>query len=181
MEKRVNIKIGVVFQIPLSDGRKAYAQYVYDDWGNIIRIFNYFTSGDEKPDLDKIDTSDLLFPPIHAGIHFGVRSCGWKVIGKLPATDYIFKGFLSHQEVLPMPKDRKEPVRIQSWTLWDGKKHIPLGEKLPEEYQNYESRAIFAPDHIVERIETGFDMFAYPKKHNRFLTEEEYNKMLKSN
>ena len=181
MEKRKNIKIGVVFQIPLSDGRKAYAQYVYDDWGNIIRIFNYFTSGVEQPSLQKIDTSDLIFPPVHVGLQGAIKQKVWKIIGELPANDYIYKGFLNHSEVLPMPKDRTDPVKIQSWALWNGEKYIELGEKLPKQYHDYESGAIYPQDMIVERIETGFDMFAYPKKHNRFSTEEEVKKKFESN
>jgi hypothetical protein len=181
MTKITNLKIGDLFEIPLSDGRKAYGQFVYENMGSIIRIFDYFTSRDEEADLNKIDTSKLLFPPIHAGIHLALKLKMWKIIGRLPYDDYVFKGFLNYNEVLPLPADRKEPVRIKSWALWDGKKSIPLGEKLPEEYQHYEDVGIYPPDFITKRIETGWDMFQYPKKHNRFLTEEEIKKNMKSN
>ncbi len=179
--KKTSPKIGDVFEIPLSDGRKAYGQYVFQNNGPIIRIFNYFTSGVEQPSLQKIDTSDLIFPPVHVGLHGAIKQKVWKIIGELPTNDYIYKGFLNHSEVLPMPKDRTDPVKIQSWALWNGEKYIELGEKLPKQYDDYESGAIYPPDMIVERIETGFDMFEYPKKYNRFLTEEEVKKKLHSN
>lgn len=179
--RKIESKIGDVFEIPLSDGRKTYGQYVDDNGGNIIRIFNYSTSHNERPDLSRIDKSDLLFPPIHTSIDFAIKNCGWKIVGKLSIDGYVYKGFLNHSEVLPMPKDRRDPIRIKSWALWDGKKWIELGERLSEKYQKYESGAIFPPDLIVKRIETGFNMFEYPKKHNRFLTKEEVEKKLKAN
>jgi len=170
MGRKPIIKLGDVFEIPLSDGRKAYGQYVYSDSGGpIMRIFNYFTLPNEKLDLQAIDTKKLLFPPVYAGIMGAVRAKVWKVIGELPFDDYKFEGFLSEIKEIGTNK-------VKRWFFWDGKTSHDLGCSLPKKYVNFENTAVYPADMIAERIETGFNMFEYPKKHNRFLTKEEIQK-----
>jgi hypothetical protein len=170
---RAIINVGEVFEISLSDGRKSYGQYVFFDKRNgpIIRIFDYFTKGEEVLDISKLDRGKLLFPPVYAGVGGAVKHDGWKVMGSMPVDDYIFLGFLYfNTEIVTKPG---EPVRIANWSLWDGENYIELGEKLPEKYQAFESVGISPARMIEERIETGFNMEEYPKKYNRFLTKEE--------
>jgi hypothetical protein len=172
MGRKPVVSIGDVFEIPLTDGRKAYGQYIYlDKLGPIIRVFDYFTKPKEFVDLNKINISKLLFPPVYAGVGGAVRAGVWKVIGILSTNDYTFSGFIS--EISEIPFNQNEPVRIKKWFFWDGKKFTELGKILPEKYQHYESQAVYPADMIAQRIETGFDMFEYPKKFNRYMTRKE--------
>lgn len=170
MGRKPIVKLGDVFEIPLTDGRKAYGQYVYrESGGPIMRIFDYFTLPGEKPDLQEIDTKKLIFPPVYAGIMGAVRANAWKVIGELPFDDYKFEGFLNF-----IPEIGTNKIKL--WALWDGETSHDLGSSLPKKYVKFETTAVYPADLIVERIETGFNMFDYPKKHNRFLTKEEIRK-----
>jgi Immunity protein 26 len=165
------IKIGDVFEIPLSNGRVYYGQYVDNNKGPIVRIFDYFTDKGEKPDLENIDTSKLLFPPVHVGIKDPIRAKMWNVVGRLPLDNYQFAGYLSNYTEVPTSPE--EGVRVKKWFFWNGEKSIDLGERLPDEYQRYEGGGVYSAGLIVERIETGFDMYAHAKKHNRYLTKDE--------
>src|SRR5260221_13545948 len=96
MKRRPIIKIGDIFEIPLSDGKRAYGQYVYYDkrYGPIVRIFNYFRDKDTLPDIDELMNAPLLFPPLIMGIFATIRESIWKVIGNRKVSDFKYPGFL---------------------------------------------------------------------------------------
>ena len=173
MGRRPLVKVGDVIQIPLSDGRRAYCQFVFEDKenGDIIRVFDFFTKESEILDLKEIDISKLLFLPVYASIYWAVKDRGWKVIGSLPVDDYKFTGFL--YDLPAFPPNPNGGGRVKSWSLWDGEKYVELGEILPKEYQKYESVGVNPAGMIVDRIETGFDSLEYPKKYNRYITRDE--------
>lgn len=176
---KANIKKGDIFEIPLSDGRKTYGQYVDDNNGPIVRVFDHFLKSEEKFYFSKINSNKLLFPPVHVGLKDPIRNSMWKIIGNYKIENYIYNGFLSwHPE---MQTNKEERVRIKKWFLWDGNKYMPLGGKLPEEYMSYESDAVYSAMLIVKRIETGINPFGFTKKHNKFLTEKELDEVYKKN
>lgn len=176
MGRKSIVKIGDVFQIPLSDERKAYGQYVFQDKKNgpIIRVFDYFTKKDEKEDIQKIDTSKLLFLPVYASVYWAVKEHGWTVVGSLSVDDYQFSGFLNFMPSFPPNPDGG--TKVKSWFFWDGEKDIELGGELSKKYLDYESTGVYPADLIAERIETGFNAFEYLKKYNRGITKDELKK-----
>ena len=146
-------RVGVIFEIPLSDGRAAYGQYVIKDkMGPIIQVFNLITR--ERPDLDTIMGSGQMFPPVITGLSAALRTGFWIQIGYKNVERLVYPGFVSTFE-----NEKTGEARI--WFYWDGEKDIKLGAKLPEEYKNMEFLMVWDPHDVVIRIETGEYPFPY--------------------
>ncbi|MDI7278173.1 MAG: Imm26 family immunity protein [Anaerolineae bacterium] len=148
MVRRARLKIGDIVEIPLSDGRRAYAQYVCRDrlMGPMIRVFDLLA--EEGVDIDVLRGAGLLFPPIFTGLYAAVRAELWRVVGRLPVDDFAYPKF-----IWPLYDDKLDQVR--EWSLWDGQKEIPLGRKLPQKYRGLEQLVGWAPEDVAERIRTG--------------------------
>lgn len=149
-KKRVQLKVGDIFEIPLSDGTYAYGQYyVGDKSGHIIRIFNY--RGRNKITPEKAVTYPLLFPPIHVGIRSPFRDGPseklWKKIGHIPITDFVTPIFRS---AIPI-----SPGKYGKWYIVQGDKVEEVGFKLPEKYKKLEQSGVWPADWVNERIENG--------------------------
>jgi immunity protein 26 of polymorphic toxin system len=142
--------IGDVFSIPLSDGRKAYGQYVFWDGtrpaglGSLVRIFDVVRT--EPVSLEELRKAKNLFPPVFVGLGAGLKSRGWKIIGQLPLEGFRF------------PKFRVAPIftkgKRHDWQIWDGEKMEFLGE-LPERLRSLEVKVGWGAAAIEERILTG--------------------------
>lgn len=145
-------KIGDVFEIPLSDGRKAYGQYVRADKDNgpMIRVFDLITRDDVK--IDELISSPTMFPPIIVGLKAAIRTGLWTIIGHSPIKYFESPNFIS-----AMYDSINDRVGI--WYLWDGieSKSVPIGYKLSEEYRELEQLVVWAAEDVVERIETGIN------------------------
>jgi hypothetical protein len=151
-------QIGDLFEIPLSDGRKAIGQYVYFDRKNgpLIRIFNFFAPLDQAVVLDRINTAELLFPPVITGLFAAIRTGIWRIIGHLPVDDFQQPCFVS-----AFYDERSG--NYGTWYLWDGTDYVALGKELPEKYQKLERLVVWHPNNIVMRIETGDNPYEYPR------------------
>ena len=69
---RVRLKVGNILEIPLSDGRRAFGQYVHrDKMGPLLQVFDLITVRDIQ--LDQLQNARPLFPPIYTGIFAAVR------------------------------------------------------------------------------------------------------------
>lgn len=147
------LRIGDVVEIPLSDQRKAYAQYIIRDrMGPIIQVFKYIHI--MRPELDLILNSGALFPPVITGLSAAVKTGFWKKIGSKKVEDICYPGYVS---TLYDQKTGKATI----WYYWDGKKSIRLGPDLPEEYKTKEYLMVWDPHDVVHRIETGEYLFPY--------------------
>jgi hypothetical protein len=86
------VKVGDVIEIPLSDGRSAYAQYVHKDkMGPMIRIFDVLT--DQKIPVEQLRKARLLFPPVITGLLAAIRTGLWKKIGHMPVQEFVYPNF----------------------------------------------------------------------------------------
>ena len=135
----------------MDDGRKAFGQYVYQDkrYGPIIRIFDFIVSSKEKVDSNKLDKSNLRFPPIFmVGLYPVFRTGRWKVLGKSTLEDFTYPGFLT------TAIDYKEKNH-GFWFLIDEKSSTNLGRTLPKKYKKMEFLALYPPEVIEDRIKTG--------------------------
>lgn len=149
------IRIGDVFEIPLSDGRKAFGQYVFrDKMGPIIRIFDRILDKDEKLALASLDSNLLRFPPVITGLFAAIRSGLWKRVGKLPTDTFQYPNFVSRI------KDTGSGLE-SPWFLWKGKDFIALGHHLPSEYRTLERLVVWEPTNLVRRIEIGENPYAH--------------------
>jgi hypothetical protein len=149
------IKIGDVFEIPLSNGHKAFGQLVYKDkqMGPLIQVFDLIIDR-TVDDVQQLKDSEPLFPPVITGINAMVRKGIWKVIGNLPVENFIYPNFI---RTLYDTKTGKAGI----WFLWDGKRVIRVGEKLSDEHKKLEYLVVWSPFDLVERIETGKYPFPY--------------------
>ncbi|RME58482.1 hypothetical protein D6779_06370 [Candidatus Parcubacteria bacterium] len=164
-KKRVSV--GDVFEIPLSDGRKAYGQYVFRDEkeGPLIQVFDLITEGKVQPEqvLERLKMAKPLFPPVITGVFAAVRTGLWKVIGRLPVQEFTYPKFVAAFWDEKTGKAKK-------WFLYDGKKDIPVGPSLPEEYKRLEFLVVWSPYDVMHRIETGEYPYPYGDliRYNKF-------------
>ena len=157
------IRIGDVVEIPLSDKKKAYAQYIVRDrMGPIIQVFAHIDF--VRPELDLVLNSGALFPPIITGLFAAVRTGFWKKIGSKRVEEVRYPGFIS---TLYDQKTGEAAI----WYYWDGEKSIRLGVELPEEYKTKEYLIVWDPHDVVHRIETG----EYPFPYKDLILYNKYN------
>ena len=146
-------QIGDIFSIPLSNGGKAYAQYLhYSKMGPIIQVFDLISASDVA--TDKLLLSKFMFPPVITGLFAAIAGRSWKVIGNHPIKNFVHPKFIS---TLYNQKTGKAGI----WFLWDGEREIKIGSVLPEEYKNLEFLIVWNPMNVVHRIETGEVPFPY--------------------
>ena len=148
------LKVGDVFEIPLSEDRVAYGQYVYFDkkMGPLIRVFDLITSN--KVDVNFLKQRNPLFPPVITGLMAAIRTGLWKVIGHFPVNQFTYPNFVTtfHDQ-----KTGKAGI----WSIWNGEKFITIGPNLPMEYKKLEFLIVWDPHDVVHRIETGEYLFPY--------------------
>jgi hypothetical protein len=154
MMGRKKIKVGDIFEIPLSNDRKAVGQFVYDDKrvGPIVQIFDYFVEISQDIEIGQLEKSKLLFPPVVVGLLAAIRSGSWSIIGNMPPINFSYPKFLSFWSNI-------EPGSVNMWFLWDGKQYTRLGKKLPKEFRNLELVGAWSPNDLSRRIETGENPF----------------------
>ncbi len=149
--KQPRVQVGDVFEIPLSDGKIAYGQYVYRDQRNgpIIQVFE--TTSNTRIGFDQVQGqlihAKLLFPPVATGLFAAIRTGLWRVIGHIPIKDFKYPRFISvfHENYQPM----------SDWFLIELNEDVRIGKRLPEKYKNLELLTVWSPYDIVHRIETG--------------------------
>lgn len=141
------VKVGDIIEIPLSDGRKAYGQYVFKDekQGPLLQVFNLITK--DRPELEVILNSELLFPPVFTGLMAAVHRGLWTVIGYKEVENFIYPNFIAHAH--------DKSVTNAPYYLWDGKEYKLLGKELPEEFNKLEQLVVWNPPMVTERIESG--------------------------
>ena len=154
-------KIGDVFEIPLSDGRKAFGQYLHQSkMGPLIQVFKLVTR--EELSVEEIVQSQLLFPPVITGLFAAVKNGFWKIIGNSSPILTNHPLFVSTE----WTKNGKATY----WYLWDGEREIKIGKELPDEYKTLEFLVVWNPPNVTRRIETGEIPFPYGEiiKNNKF-------------
>ena len=162
------VKIGDVFEIPLSDDRFAYGQYVFSDskMGPLIQVFNLITKN--KIHIEKLGDVKPLFPPIITGLFAAIRTGMWKVIGRQAIKGFVYPNFIS-----TFFDDKTGNARV--WFLWNGKESVRIGSQLPDEYKKLEYLMVWSPQDVVKRIETG----EYPFPYRELIQNNKFNPKMK--
>jgi hypothetical protein len=145
---KTKIKAGDIFEIPLSNGQRAFGQYVFFDkkMGPLVQIFDLIRKEDVY--IDELKHAQLLFPPIITGLMAAINTGLWRVVGHFPVERFVYPGFVS-----TFYDDKTGKIGI--WYLWDGEKSIRIGRELPEEYKKLEFLCVWDPHDVAHRIETG--------------------------
>lgn len=145
-------KVGDVYQIPLPDGRFAFAQYLQwnEEMGCLIRVFDFLL--DHEPEsLAALKLAGEMFPPVFAGLKAAVKADRWKRIGSMPVPNFTFPTFRCTSAT--------KPGTYENWWLWDGGAQRFIG-KLPEELRSLEVEVSWGYELLEERIATGKNLFA---------------------
>lgn len=147
MALRQHIKIGDIYEIPLPDKRYAYAQHVNRnaEYGYLIRVFNQIVTVPMR-DIDQLDESQLLFPPVFVGLRATVSSGRWKRIGNKPVNTFTFPLF--RQTI------GTKPGTYSDWRIWDGVLTKKVGA-LPVSYRSLELECVWGDEGLEERIVAG--------------------------
>ncbi len=158
------VNVGDLFEITLSDKRKAIGHYVHWDekYGPFIQVYDYIRNKEDL-NIEEVINTGYLFPPIITGLKAAVRSGLWSVVGKKPITEFRYPKFLrSHWN------DKTGVVR--NWFLFDGVNTFSLGPVLPEEYKKLEYLVVWSPYDVIYRIETGKIPFPFGEmiRNNKF-------------
>lgn len=187
-KKRVNLKTGDVLLIPLSETEAAIAQLVYHETNQgsvfkpLIRVIKGTFPNDEALiDLDEIDLTDQLFPPICTGVGAAVREGLYKKIGNRPVENFTYPKFISTNYL--------DDGLANIWYLSDDKSTEIIGETLPEQYKSLEYEVVLSPFDVIDRIISGEITFPYgdlikynkftPRHKRRKITKEEKDKFSK--
>ncbi len=122
------VRVGDFFEIPLSNNRKAFGQFVYKELKNgpMIQVYDLIVQEDDPLQIDFLKLTPL-FPPIITGLNAAIREGLWHKIGKYPINSFAYPLFISaHWSNLSK--------QVINWFLWNGENYIELGPELPEKY-----------------------------------------------
>ena len=158
--KRVYIKKGDIFSVPIDEMHVKLFQYIADDLEQlnsaIIRVFKRVYSKEEILDLNEEVKGEVEFYT-HTFVRNGVKLGYWQKAGKtseIGVCDIFFRDSGDYGN----PK-----IKIsEDWHVWKiNQPSIPVG-KLEGDYQKAKIGVVISPDSIVHRMKTGKYDFVYP-------------------
>ena len=151
--KRTILKTGDILLIPLSDSQAALGQIVMLDLRReaplnpLLRVIKGIYEPNDI-DLDKIDFTDELFPPVITGVGAAVKTGLWEKIGNKPVENFTYPRFLSTFW-------NQTTGEAGDWLLIDQYQMLQLGKSVPDDLKSLEFRIVLDPHDVVERILTG--------------------------
>ena len=148
LAKRKKAIFGDYFIISLADGRFAYGQYLHKctHYGQMVQIFADITNS--PIDIQDVDITKMLFPPVFSGLDGAIRDGSWKIIGHADIQNFKYPLFRSGTADLK--------GKIHYWWIWDGTENKEIGGNLPAKYRNLERKIIWGSEILEERIEKGY-------------------------
>lgn len=167
--KNARLKTGDIVQLPLQDETYAIAQIVLLDFKKgaplnpLLRVLDGRYRMEEVVNIDKIDLTNQLFPPVITGVGGAVKHGYWKKIGHRNVENFIYPSFIS-----TIWSETTYEAGI--WYLRNGTRTVILGKNLPEEYKCLEFDIILDPHDVNKRIETGKITYPFGEliRYNRF-------------
>lgn len=151
----MRIKIGNIFKVKLEDGTIRYFQYVGKDKselnGDVIAIFK--RTYPDTPVDPEIIIDDEIECFMHTSVLAGIKLGVWEQYSSLPpqiAEKDIF--FRDSQDIGKYPRQHYVSHRWVIWAMNGERRYVGT---LPEEYYNTDLGGIYAPKHVVYRLETG--------------------------
>lgn len=150
----IRIKKGDVFKVNLADGTIRFFQFIGKDLselnGDVIAIFKtHYTEENISPD---IIVSDVIECFMHTSVRAGVKLELWDRVFSLPTRikgDIVFR---TSQDIGMHPRQHSVS---HHWVVWSMNKERRYVGTLPVEYYNADLGGIYAPKHVISRLETG--------------------------
>ncbi len=148
---------GDIFKVDKKDGNSFFFQYLADDEyclsGNVIRVFDWDSSFDDEPDIEKLLKEKVKFYA-HVSIKRGLNEGNWSKIANCPLDNSPLPSFKHYEAVDFIPGIQ------EGWAVWqvDGKEKY-LGKKISKKYEILTFAAIRPPEKIIQWFEENKDPF----------------------
>ena len=151
----IRIKKGDIFKVKLGNGIIRFFQFIGKDIselnGDVIAIFReHYYKEPTRPEMvldDKIEC--FMHTSVLAGIKLGL----WERVFSLPVTvsekEIVFRTSLDYG-LYP-----RQHVVSYRWVIWSMNSERCYIGTLPKEYYNSDLGGVFAPNHVIDRMETG--------------------------
>ena len=150
-----NIKKGDFFKVELNSGEIRYFQFVDKDKtdlnGDVIRIFSrhYCVGGMESIEEILEDTVECY---MHTSISMGIKLGFWSFYSKGVAPNNLDIFFRTSDDVGLYPNQH---FVSSNWVIWKMNGARQKVGKLPERFHSTDLGGIYAPQHVIYRLEHG--------------------------
>jgi len=161
MAKRLTIKEGDVFEVPLENNTKGYFQFIMLDLtqlnSEVIKVFKKRYEASESPNLEDV-VKDEVQCYAHMVIKFGVKMNLWNKVGNVGLEPNIeapyFRGSNDY--------GNSEIKVSKSWYVWRANEDFVQVGELKGEHVNYDIGSVLATPEIPEIMNTGKSSYFYP-------------------
>lgn len=151
----IRIKIGNVFKVRLPDGTIRYFQFIGKDLselnGDVIAIFKTHFSDDciNEDEIANDEIECFMHTSVLAGIKLGLWERVFSLPIKIKESEIVFR--FSLDSVL------NPGLRCVShkWVVWSMNNERKYVGTLPKNYYNADLGGVYAPIHVISRLETG--------------------------
>ena len=157
--KRIRLKIGDIFEVPLENGTKRYFQFLGLDInqlnGETIRVFAKSYGKDEHPTVEEIVNDDVDFCS-HVFIKNGIRDEVWSKYANSEMLGNVKKiRFMMYNEA--------DDLYPESWYVWGIYfKRYREFKRLPRRFKNAYWGPLFQPSNIICKLTKGRFIPAFP-------------------
>lgn len=169
MAKRISIKPGDIFRLPLMKGTFKYIQFIRVNKEflglDLVRAYSYESNDIIKEEnldyfLENLLTSSIMFYVYVDTIKLGIKLFNWQKVMNSPLEqDFIEPKFLS-RELLDI-----NDLNKYSWFLNSKNKKESLGFTLDNKYHDLPFQSGKNPKIITEIMEIGYDKYNLTKKY----------------
>ncbi len=163
MAKRLTVKEGDVFEVPLEGNKKGYFQFIMLDLtqlnSEVIRIFKNRYEANESPGLESI-IKDEVQCYAHVVVKFGVKMNLWGKAGNVAIEPNIEAPYFRMADDDDDPNvQRKVSSR---WRVWQVGEDFQFVGKLNDKYRKYDIGLVLNPYDIIELFKGNKILEFYP-------------------
>jgi hypothetical protein len=161
MAKRVTVKPGDIFEVPLENNTKGYFQFIMLDLtqlnSEVIRVFKKRYAANETPDFSAVVKDEVQFYA-HVVIKFGVKMNLWDKVENVPLESSIEAPYFRGSNDYGNPEIKVS----KSWYIWKANEDFVQVGELKGEHINYDAGSVLAAPEIPEIMNTGKSSYFYP-------------------
>jgi len=159
--KRIQVRIGDVFEITLENKFKGYFQFIMLDKSqlnsDIIRVFKEKYPIDYNPNISDIIKGEVSFYA-HVPTMLGYKQGLWDKVGKAKLeVDAEIPNFRNTNDVMD-PNIKKS----ENWHVWKANEEFVSVGRLNTEQRKYDIGIIVTPQDIQYKMNNGHYGFRYP-------------------
>lgn len=161
MAKRLTVKEGDIFEVPLENNTKGYFQFIMLDLtqlnSEVIRVFKKRYEARDTPDLEDVVQDEVQFYA-HIVIKLGVKMNLWNKVGNVGLESNFEAPYFRGSNDYGNPE-----VKVsKSWFIWRANEDFVQVGELKGEQVNYDIGSVLATTEIPEIMNTGKSSYFYP-------------------